>query len=115
MKKYLFLSIMSVFLFSCNKVTEMNIIGEWKVVSYVENGVTYPETTTTIYHFKENGVLEVTVDGGSPTTSSYSVDEENQTITVNSSLWTVIEKKGESLKIQYTVGAYTIQLNMEKQ
>ncbi len=115
MKKYLFLSLLSVFLLSCNKVTEMNIIGEWKVISYVEDGVTYPETTTTIYHFKSDGVLEVTVDGGSPTTSSYSVDESNQTITVNSAVWTVIEKKGISLKIQYTVGNYTIQLNMEKQ
>ncbi|MCB0478698.1 MAG: hypothetical protein KDC84_11065 [Crocinitomicaceae bacterium] len=104
---------------SCNKLTEKNIIGTWNMTAASYNGISQdPPSFTWVVVFNEGNTGTSTLNGNT-STMVWVLDEKNQTITIpntlgNSQLYTVVEKKGDVLKVKYENNG-TYEYTFEKQ
>ncbi|MEZ4936054.1 MAG: lipocalin family protein [Crocinitomicaceae bacterium] len=119
--KFLFIALFSLSLLAaCNKLTQKNIIGEWHLTAAKFNGVDVPLAGQTwVVVFNDNQTGTSTINGNS-STMVWSLDEDAQTITFPSlsgpdQVYTVLEKKGNTLMVKYEDSGNTYEYTFEKQ
>lgn len=115
MKKFLLLSIVAVFLFSCNKLTDKNIVGTWNVTEIKIDGVSQTIMSGTYIDFMEGGTYSFYVASQLSGTGTYSVSSDGETLTISGQAYTVTEKKGKTLKFTWSDGTSSEEWTCEKQ
>lgn len=114
MKKLLLFSVVVMLTFACNKLTDKNIVGTWDVTEYKENGIVYPLTGTAYFEFSDAGVASFYVDGQLQGSGPYTVSDDGETLTMDGVVFTVLEKKSKTMKLQWTDGTDTEEWSLEK-
>lgn len=105
---------------SCNKLTEKNIIGTWNCTSASANGVTAsPPPFTWVVTFNEGNTGTSTYNGNA-SSMTWVLDEKEQRITIptifgGSQVYDVLEKKGNTLRVQYEDAGTTYEYTFEKE
>jgi hypothetical protein len=109
MKKFLFIAVLGLFLFSCTKATESNLIGTWRVTAYTDTGISYPVPANVEIELKKDGTFNYYENSAILTSGVWSLDKNNQLLTMDGEVWTVIEKKGKTLRISISTEEYTFE------
>lgn len=118
MKNLIILSVFALVLFGCNKITESNIVGTWKVTQLNINGIDMPLTGSESMEFKSNGEM-IVFDPSGNSYGTYTVDKSAQTITMTvdgeTNTTSVSDKKGNKMTWNYTVDGSAFVVQLEKQ
>lgn len=111
MKNILFIAITAVLLFSCNKLTEKNIRGNWQVMSHTINGQNITPSVPTYWTFNEAPEAFYVQDSSGTlyyANLTYSLNKKDQilTITIPDSTGSIIvpyavEKNGRKMTWNY--------------
>jgi hypothetical protein len=119
--KFLLIAIFGItFLMGCNKLTNKNIIGTWNLTAGKLNGTEVnPVPFTWVVVFNEGNTGTSTINS-TTTNMVWALDESAQTITFPSTIgttqvYTVLEKKGSTLRVEYVDSGNTYEYTFEKQ
>ncbi len=120
MKNLLILVAFSLFIISCNKLTDKNIRGNWEIERYYYNNADSTANFPSYFAFNENGESVYFEDYGNSLgilNFNYSLDEKNQTLTFlnfygdTSGFVPVtfnIEKNNKRMTLTYTSGNFSL-------
>lgn len=113
MNKFFLVSILAVFLFSCNKLTDKNIVGSWNVTEYKVYDVPQTIPNNTYFEFTDAGIASLFTDGVLDRTGTYSVESSGSVLIIDGINYTV-DKKGKTMKLTY-IGFGSEEWTLEKQ
>lgn len=93
MKNLLFIAITALLLFSCNKLNEKNIRGNWQIVRQTVNGVNVtPANYRAVWTFNESPNCVYSLDWSAPgLVFNYTLDKKNQILTISNFITEVVE------------------------
>jgi len=125
----LLLAIIGLSLSSCSKIVEDKIEGTYRLDRAFKNGSDYTQTFNTLMaNYKlvlaDGGtyvISYVTIGVNQNESGSWSVSDKGKKITIipndtnkESSIWTIIEYKKGTLKVQYPTGADIYEYHLKK-
>jgi len=115
MKKLLALALIAVFLYSCNKVTENNIVGTWEVKAVTINSIPQTISNVETFVFTDGGTYTYNVAGQTAAAGTYAVNKDAQTILMDGVQTINVTKKGKTMTFNYISSGDSYVVELEKE